>query len=86
MDAARGALEAAAGQRGAAGGWGEPAAKRCRLGVGGAAGEAATQGLQLLAQGLQLLHEAVAAPQVQFELAQHVQAAQCLLRPTGPML
>ena len=68
----------------AAGGWGEPAAKRCRL--GGAAGEAAAQGLQLLAQGLQLLHEAVAAPQVQFELAQHVQAAQCLLRPTGPML
>ena len=49
----RGALEHAAA---AAGEWGEPAAKRSRL--GGAAGEAAAQGLQLLARGLQLLHEA----------------------------
>ena len=71
----RGALEHAA----AAGEWGEPAAKRSRL--GGAAGEAAAQGLQLLARGLQLLHEA--APQVQAELAQHVQAAQRLLLPAG---
>ena len=65
----RGALEHAAA---AAGEWGEPAAKRSRL--GGVAGEAA-------AQGLQLLHEA--APQVQAELAQHVQAAQRLLLPAG---
>ena len=50
--------------------------------LGGAAGEAATQGLQLLARGLQLLHEA--APQVQAELAEHVQAAQRLLRPAAP--
>ena len=76
---------AARGGVAAAGGWGEPgepAAKRCRL--GGAAGEAAAQGLQLLAQGLQLLHEA--APQVQAELAQHVQAAQRLLRPAAPLV
>ena len=72
----RGALEHAAA---AAGEWGEPAAKRSRL--GGAVGEAAAQGLQLLARGLQLLHEA--APQVQAELAQHVQAAQRLLLPAG---
>ena len=82
----RGTLEhqaaAARGGVAVAGGWGEPAAKRCRL--GGAAGEAAAQGLQLLAQGLQLLHEA--APQVQAELAQHVQAAQRLLRPAAPLV
>ena len=36
----------------------------------------------LLARRLQLLHEA--APQVQAELAEHVQAAQRLLRPAAP--
>ena len=35
----------------------------------------------MLARGLQLLHEA--APQVQAELAQHVQAAQRLLLPAS---
>ena len=69
---------------GVPGGGSEPAAKRCRL--GGEAGEAAAHGLQLLAQGLQLLYEAAAVPQVQAELAQHVQAAQRLLRPAGPLM